>query len=366
MQMLKYLLNILSAFLLIMLPGTLSGQECSAQPVKVDIYRLERQDSSMVLDISVDLSQVRIIPDCTVYLVPVLRCGSDSLELAPLMLNGPQSDRMYRRRRALGYNAERVNAEPYLILREGEHPLPCVSYRACFSYADWMGKAEIGLRSVPCDCDFRLQPLRVEIARIPPVEVIVRDTLIIRDTLYLAKEDAPVWKEAAEYKGYCADIYFPNNSFTILPDHYLNRKAWSRFTAEVDSLLTRSGNTLLGIIVTGYSSPEGDYQKNDGLARQRTMALKDYLERKFRNLYVEFHTGRIAESWDDLTERIAASDMPEKEAVLSIIRDTYGFDEREAKLKNLSGGKPWAYMVENFFPLLRRASCRIDYLKTEK
>lgn len=366
MRAYKHLLMILYLLAGCIFPGGLSAQESSYQPVNVDIYRLERQDSCMVVDISVNLSRVHIVPDCTVYLFPVLRSGSDSLELAPLMLNGPQSDRMYRRRKALGYKTELSTTEPYLILREGEHALPSVNYRARVPYADWMGEAEISLRSVSCDCDFRLQPFQIEIVRIPPVEVIVRDTLIVRDTIYLAEKKAPVWKEAAGYKGYCADIYFPNNSFTILTDHYLNKTAWNRFTAEVDSLLARGGNTLLGIIVTGYSSPEADYQKNDNLAQQRAMALKDYLERKFRNFYVEFHTGRIAENWDDLADRVAASDMPEKEAVLSVIKGTYGFDEREAKLKKLSGGKPWTYMAEHFFPLLRRASCRIDYLKTDK
>lgn len=349
-----------------MLPGCLSAQELCAQPVHVDIYRLERQDSCMVLDMSVNLSRVRIVPDCTVYLVPVLRLGSDSLELAPLMLNGPQSDRMYRRRKALGYKTE--SAEPHLILREGEHALPCVSYRTRFPYAHWMAEAVLSLRDVPCDCDFRMQPFHVEIARIPPVEVVRRDTVIIRDTLYLAErmKKAPVWKEAAQYEGYRADLYFPNGSFAIVPGHYLNKTAWGKFTAEVDSLLAGGGNTLLGITVTGYSSPEADWQMNDRLAKRRAMVLKAYLEQRFRNMFVEIYSGWIAESWDDLTERVSASDMPEKEMIVSIIKNTYDFDEREARLKSLAGGRPWAYMVKHLFPGLRRVSCRIDYLKKDK
>ena len=348
-----------------MLPGSLWGQNSSAQPVAVDIYRLERQDSCMTLDMSVDLSRLRIIPDCTVFLVPVLRGGSDSLELAPLMLNGPQSDRMYRRKRALGYQPEQLAQKPYLILREGEHPLPAINYRARLPYAGWMAGAELLLRDVPCDCDARLQPIHVEVARIPPVRVVLRDTVILRDTVYMSVKKVPVWKETTEYKGYRADIYFPGGSFEIIPEHELNREAWWKFNEEVSSLQAREGNTLLGITVTGYASPEGSYGMNENLARRRAQMLKSYLEGNFRGRYVEIGTAWVAENWEDLVEMVGASPLPEREKILDIIRNTTDPEARKVKLKGLSGGKVWTTLLEEYFPKLRKVSCRIDYLKTE-
>lgn len=348
-----------------MLPGNLWGQMPSAQPVAVDIYRLERQDTCLALDMSVNLSQVRIVPDCTVFLVPVLRSGSDSLELAPLMLNGPQSDRMYRRKRALGYQLERLSEKPYLVLREGEHPLPAVSYRARLPYADWMAKAELLLRDVSCDCDARLQPVRVEVTRIPPVQVVLKDTVLVHDTIYMSAKKTPVWKETTEYKGYRADIYFPGGSFEIIPEHYLNREAWWKFNQEVGSLQARKGNTLLGITVTGYASPEGSYEMNESLARRRAQILKSYLEQHSPDMYIEVRTAWVAEDWDELEKMVVTSQLPEREKILEIIRNISDSEARKAKLKILAGGRVWAILLKEYFPKLRRVSCRIDYLKTE-
>lgn len=365
MQTTNKLLTAFSVCLWAMLPDNLWGQMPSAQPVAVDIYRLERQDSCMVLDMSVNLSRVRIIPDCTVFLVPVLRSGSDSLELASLMLNGPQSDRMYRRKRALGYQLERLSEKPYLVLREGEHPLPAVSYRARVPYTDWMAKAELLLRDVPCDCDARLQPVRVEISRIPPVQVVLKDTVLVHDTIYMSAKKTPVWKETTEYKGYRADIYFPGGSFEIIPEHTLNREAWWKFNQEVNSLQARKGNTLLGITVTGYASPEGSYEMNENLAHRRARILKTYLEQHSPDMYIEIRTAWVAENWDELEEMVAASQLPEREEILEIIRNTAAPEARKAKLKILAGGRVWAILLKEYFPKLRRVSCRIDYLKTE-
>ena len=74
------------------------------QPVRTEVYRLERLDSVLLVDLAVDLTGVHLAPDCTVYLFPLLASENtgDSLSLPPIVLNGPQSDLMYRRRRALG------------------------------------------------------------------------------------------------------------------------------------------------------------------------------------------------------------------------------------------------------------------------
>lgn len=166
---------------------SLHAQNSPCQVVRTLLYRLERQDSCLVLDMNIDLSGVRLIPDCTVCLYPWLRTGTDSLMLAPLMLNGPQSDLMYRRRRALGRVSKIEKLPPYVVLREGDHPLPRVNYyRADIPYRAWMDSAGVVLREESYNADARLVPFRMETVKIPPVRVV--DTLIIHDTLRIEKE----------------------------------------------------------------------------------------------------------------------------------------------------------------------------------
>ena len=95
--------------------------------------------------------------------------------------------------------------------------------------------------------------------------------------------------------------------------------------------------------------------------------MKSFLETKYNSTLVEIRTEWIAEDWDRLAGLVRASDMEDKDKVLDIIDNVDIFQGRENKLKALSGGKPWAHMLKEFFPKLRCASCRIGYLKrTEK
>ncbi|WP_417190416.1 DUF3868 domain-containing protein [Bacteroides sp.] len=360
----------------------LYAQDNTSQVVRALLYRFERQDSCMVLDMTIDLREVHLAPDCTVCLYPWLRSGSDSLMLAPVMLNGPQSDRMYRRRRALGRVDKRIEKlPPYVVLREGDHPLPGIHYqKADIPYRSWMDGAEIVLHDESFNSDARLLPFRMETEKVPPVTIVRVDTVIIHDTVRIEKQvNRPVYAQAtvpvAEkkkenvtgYAGYCADIYFPASDMKILPGHELNRQAWGAFVSELDSLRSGGGNTVIGITVTGYSSPEGSYESNEHIARCRAEALKNFLETEYDSAQIEIRTEWTAENWVRLAELVSASGMEDKQEVLDIIDRVSIFKGRESELKTLSGGKTWAYMLKEFFPALRYASCRIGYLKqTEK
>ena len=170
-----------------------------------------------------------------------------------------------------------------------------------------------------------------------------------------------------EHSGYRANIYFPVSGMKILPEHNLNRVAWQKFVSEIDSLRTNNDNTVLGITVTGYSSPEGVYNTNDIIAKRRALALKKYLETVYDPALVEIRVEWVAEDWDRLADMVRDSEMVDKNEVLHIIENVDIFKGREIQLKTLSAGVPWRYMMENFFPKLRYAFCRIGYLRrTEK
>lgn len=359
----------------------LHAQDRPSAVVRASLYRFERQDSCMVLDMNIDLNEVRLAPDCTVCLYPWLQNGSDSLMLAPIMLNGPQSDRMYRRRKVLGRMGEIEKLPPYIVLREGDHPLPCVNYnRTDIPYRSWMDSARVVLHDESYNADARLVSFRMEMKKILPTVIIKTDTVIVHDTLWVEKTvERPVYVQApmpvavtpkeivTEYAGYRAGIYFPASGMQILPEHELNREAWHTFVSELDSLCLDGDNVVIGITVTGYSSPEGSYEANERIAKRRAQALKSFLKTKYTFIPVEIRTEWIAEDWDRLAEIVRASDMEDKESVLNIIDNVDIFKGREMKLRLLSGGKPWEYMFREYFPKLRCASCRIDYLKrTEK
>ena len=180
-------ITILACLFLFPLWISLHARGNTFQVVRVLIYRLERLDSCMVVDMNIDLGDVSLAPDCTVCLYPCLRNGADSLVLAPVMLNGPQSDLMYRRRKALGTAGKIEKIAPYVVLREGDHPLPRINYyRADIPYRPWMDRAKVILRYESHNADSRLIPLRMETEAVPPAVIVKMDTVVIHDTLRIA------------------------------------------------------------------------------------------------------------------------------------------------------------------------------------
>ena len=346
----------------------------STQPVRTEVYRLERRDSVLLVDLAVDLTSVRLAPDCTVYLFPLLSSGDavDSLSLPPIVLNGPQSDLMYRRRRALGTTSGLEKIPPYTVLREGDHALPHIHYRIEVPYAAWMEDAKVWMRDTNCNCDARLVPFAMQTEQIPPLIVERVDTIVIRDTVRVVpdvSERLPVVADASSYRkavpiqaGYEADIYFPTNEMRILPDHELNRASWMHFVNQVDSIERDNRNSISGVTVTGYSSHEGYALNNERLAEKRDKALQEFLENKYGER-MEIAVEWVGEDWEQFEKDIELSDLPERDEILSILRTVKDNNQRKKSLKTLNKGKTFEVLLREYFPKLRRVSCRIRYVK---
>ncbi len=123
-------------------------------------------------------------------------------------------------------------------------------------------------------------------------------------------------------------------------------------------LIENDPNAILKhIMITGYASPEGSLAFNTALAKRRAETVKTYIQSLMtspREELFEVHNGR--EDWDGLREKVENSSMSEKQEILEII-DSYTMEQeiRKTKLKQLNGGAPYKYMLENFYPPLRSA-----------
>lgn len=353
---------------------TVLAADRPTQPVRTEVYRLERLDSVLLIDLAVDLTGVHLAPDCTVYLFPLLASENtgDSLSLPPIVLNGPQSDLMYRRRRALGTTSGLEKITPYTVLREGDHALPRIHYRTEVPYAAWMDDVKVWMRDTNCNCDARLVPFAMHTEHIPPLVVERVDTIVIHDTIRLASvasgqstvaSDIPLRKKVTRIQaGYEADIYFPTNEMRILPDHELNRASWMHFVNQVDSIEQDNRNSISGVTVTGYSSPEGYTSNNERLAEKRAKALQAFLENKYGER-MEVAVEWVGEDWKQFEKDIEVSDLPERNEILSILRTVSDSNQRKSRLKALNKGKTFEILLREYFPKLRRVSCRIRYVK---
>ena len=162
-----------------------------------------------------------------------------------------------------------------------------------------------------------------------------------------------------------AYLNFPAGHVDIQPNFRNNGQELRKLRATLTGVCENADVAeVLGLSITGYASPEGSYELNERLARNRTVALRDYIARNY-NLPIngaDIAISSVAEDWDGLKKLVEASFMPYRDEVLNII-EFYGiWDGREKHLMNLAGGQPYRMMMKEFFPQLRRVEYKMDYV----
>jgi outer membrane protein OmpA-like peptidoglycan-associated protein len=86
--------------------------------------------------------------------------------------------------------------------------------------------------------------------------------------------------KSREIKG-SAFIDFPVNQVVIYPDYRSNSAELEKIMATINSVREDKDVSITSLSIKGFASPEGTYQHNTYLAKERTAALMNYVQ----NLY---------------------------------------------------------------------------------
>lgn len=162
-------------------------------------------------------------------------------------------------------------------------------------------------------------------------------------------------------------VYFGQSRCEIDPAYRDNAQTLRNLTAVTELILADPHSRLERVVVAGFSSPEGPFALNDLLAFNRAAAIKHYLlqETGLRDEQVWLHNG--SEDWRGLRLLVDRSDMPDKEQVLAILSGPGEASERLSRLKRLSDGAAYRYILRELFPQLRNgAFIKVYYSPTER
>lgn len=130
------------------------------------------------------------------------------------------------------------------------------------------------------------------------------------------------------------------------------------YAQRIAPMLRDKGLVLRRIIVRGAASPEGPYENNRRLSRERTQRLVQFIGRQ---LDAHFDASRIEQSsicedYEYLVVLMQRAQDAEAAAVERIWQQSGG-DERQCKsrLRALNGGRTWQRLLREYFPRLRQA-----------
>lgn len=280
-----------------------------------------------------------------VWIEPVIASGDSTLSLPAVVVAGK-----YRYLHALRHATDRT---PNLTLIQRKERNQTVGYSAEIPYRPWMDGATLSFRLTVKGCcgagegsataastriSFTKKTFQPVFNWVAPVEESVK---------------------TRELRGQ-AFIDFPVGKSIINPDYRSNAVELAKIRATIDTVRNDADVTISLLSIHGYASPEGPYELNERLAKDRTEALKSYVD----NLY-HFAPGLIAtestpEDWAGLRSWLEQSSLPDAQAILAVIDSPREPDAREWVIKS-QYPETYAYLKENVYPSLRHSDYRIEY-----
>ena len=161
---------------------------------------------------------------------------------------------------------------------------------------------------------------------------------------------------ASGYKNVITEVTRANYMFAI-NSSTLNRNAKSSDELaafqEIAAAQTENDRIKQNLYVNGYASPDGPEKFNDKLSAARSEAGKKAAEELLKEIGLPLDVASYGEDWEGFKQLVAASDIEDKELILSVLNSYESSSEREMQIKNMS--QVFDVLKDEILPQLRRA-----------
>lgn len=359
------------------------SKEGSVLGFNVNDIRLTDDNKSLNLDLSIDLSEVKMKRNMETVYTPMLINGEDTLRLESFTVEG--RNRFYSHLRndikpgIQFYKSQLFNGPlpvrnlASLNISQSAPEVYTLQYSVPFEI--WMESSVFTVETVNRGCDNCLKDVNGEPVQWYPLAQSrkVTHAAFVPDFIYIT----PV-AEAVKTREIAARAYidFPVNKVEIYPDYRRNPSELAKIRATIDSIRNDKDITVTSLHISGTASPEGSYQNNVRLAKGRTEALKNYVQ----NLY-KFPAGFITTSfepvdWAGLKEFLMNGPvgpayasishvnldevLPSRENILNIVNGNVEPYQKNQNIKN-NYPKEYQWLLQNVYPALRHSDYRIEF-----
>ena len=340
--------------LLLSLQSVINAQQSSAkESIRVVSSNLGKYDSKLFIEITLDLSDLKISSNRSMSIIPVLEAEGNSKILPEVLVNGRTKHITYLR----GSQKKRkkdIFTEVYRRNKTSQK----VDYKINTDFKDWMHHANLVLYIDLCGCGGTSEEnSQLAVINLSDIKE-NKSNSWIPAVAYLIPHAEAIKKRTEEGS---AHLDFPVNKTVIYPDYRRNPEELKKIRETIEVVKNDKNTNITAITIHGYASPEGNYANNARLARERAEELKRYVQ----NLY-DFD-GKIitvnstAEDWDGFIRLLKESELNEKEEVFAIINQNTLPDEKEQKLKTLNIGIPYSFILKNWLPALRHSDYKVNY-----
>lgn len=332
------------------MPGRLSAQWGNTGDVRVTEQSVRKVDSLLQVDLRIDLTELNVKSNLAVEIHPVLTGSEEAREVLPnLLVTGRNRHIVFQRLPGRERDGQRE-------MRRRNNKEQYADYMASIPYRKWMGRSSLSLALDLCGCGW--DDLASKHQKL--TDIIINDPA---DYVPVLAYKVPAKEIKVRQKEGSAFLDFPVDKIVIYPEYRNNPQELARIQATIDSVRNDPYATITNVAIHGFASPEGNYRHNAYLAEHRTKALMRYVRDLYHFRDAEFSQSFEPEDWEGLEKRVVASNMEYRDEVLAVIRDERitAPDLRDRRLKEMYGGRPYRFLLNTFYPALRRSEYVVTY-----
>ncbi len=318
-----------------------AAQEEIVTGVGVKSVNFQRNDNYMSLDMTLDVSNLKVKRNRAVLLTPCLTNNSDSVHFKSIGVYGRKRYYHYLRNNGTAM----ISGEEEMTFKKGQLPSE-IEYHDIVPYEVWMNSSEGQLHRLLYGCCENL--LAVETGHL--------GGWTNPEFIYIRPE-AEIKTRSQEGSAF---IDFPVDKITINPNYRNNKTELGKINSTIDLVKSDEDVTINSIWLKGYASPESPYSHNSDLAKGRVKAIKDYVLGLYKFPESMITTEYEPEDWGDLRDFVEKSNLEHKTEILALIDAKMDPDQKEAKIK-ATYPTEYKYLLDNCYPGLRHTDYKVNY-----
>lgn len=337
------------------LPIQLQAQQLLSGGLSAENTTANKENDNVVISTHIKTSDLDLSSQEMVYVTPILYSADSThwYQFDPVIIAG--STRYKVLQREIRLNNTKFERTPQAIVKHKKHKEQVVPVMMSVPYQPWMNNSTLVLHEdlTGCACENEAKNTYVVMTPILPVQFVPRFNIAY---ITPPKEDP---KQRSET--YAAHINFEVAKHVILPHYKDNWEVLKKVDSIIYAMREDANVNISRFKITGYASPEGNFQSNMTLSKNRAEAFVLYLIDRYKIVPSNVSTDWKGEDWDGLRNIVTHSILSNKQEVLDIIDNESNVVTRKAKLQKLAGGTTYKMMLRDYYPSLRRNEYTISF-----
>lgn len=317
--------------------------------LRIENLNVTQQEQNIVVSMQMIFDSIKLRPNGMEVFQPVISDGADhELRLQAVVLTGRNQHYVFLRRRG---DKRYPNA---IEVQREKNDKQSYDYIVSAPYEEWMTGSELSITEDTCGCGAKPKGSRVG-----------------QQYAILDNDDPAQYCAYAFLKPQVTDdpiltikgtsyLDFPLDRTEIYAEYHNNPTELRKITNSIDSVRDNRFAQITSIYIHGYASPEGAYQHNADLARDRSSALKEYVCKLYHFDRSLITVESTPEDWEGLIHWLEQSDIANRDDIMSIVKSDADPDLRDARLRR-EYAEQYQILLDDVYPYLRHSDYEINY-----